>query len=57
MNLNRGFLARSASRQAEMLEIPMVWITAVVPLALALIMALAWIQAFQRFPLEHPDTH
>jgi TRAP-type transport system small permease protein len=48
MNVDRGFLARSAGRQAEMLDIPMIWVTAVVPLALAAIVAVAWIQAAAR---------
>jgi len=48
MNVDRGFLARSAGRQAEMLDIPMIWVTAVVPLALAAIIAVAWIQAVGR---------
>lgn len=44
-NIDRGFLARSAGRQAEMLDVPMIWVTAVVPLALAAIIVVAWIQA------------
>lgn len=44
MKMTRGFLARSAGRQAEMLEVPMIWVTAVVPLALACIVIVAWLQ-------------
>jgi len=45
LDASRGFLARSAGRQAEMLGVPLIWVTAVVPLALAIIVALAWHQA------------
>lgn len=38
MNIARGFLARSLNRQAEMLDIAMIWFTAAVPLAFALIL-------------------
>ena len=48
LNVDRGFLARSAGRQAEMLDIPMIWVTAVVPVALSVIIAVAWIQAVAR---------
>lgn len=37
MNMARGFLGRSLERQAEMISIPMIWFTAAVPLAFALI--------------------
>jgi len=37
MNPARGFLGRSLNRSAEMLEVPMIWFTAAVPLAFALI--------------------
>ena len=37
MNMARGFLGRSLERSAEMIPISMVWFTAVVPLAFALI--------------------
>lgn len=46
MNPARGFLGRGAGRQSEMLDIPMIWVTAVVPLALGAIIVVAWIQAF-----------
>jgi TRAP-type C4-dicarboxylate transport system permease small subunit len=45
LNPARGFLGRSAGRQSEMLDIPMIWVTAVVPVALGAIIVLAWIQA------------
>jgi TRAP-type C4-dicarboxylate transport system permease small subunit len=48
LNVDRGFLARSAGRQAEMLGIPMIWVTAVVPVALCAIVGIAWIQAVTR---------
>lgn len=38
MNLARGFMARSLERQAEMLNVAMIWFTAAVPLAFALIL-------------------
>lgn len=37
MNPARGFLGRSLARQAEMLDVPMIWFTAAVPLALVII--------------------
>lgn len=38
MNLARGFLGRSLDRSAEMMDIPMIWFTAAVPAAFAIIM-------------------
>ncbi|MDX2484936.1 MAG: TRAP transporter small permease subunit [Pseudodonghicola sp.] len=38
MDMARGFLGRSLNRQAEMLDIPMIWFTGAVPLAFALIL-------------------
>jgi len=38
MNPARGFMGRSLGRQAEMLDIPMIWFTAAVPLAFVLIL-------------------
>ncbi len=38
MNAARGFLGRSLGRQAEMLGVPMIWFTAAVPVALAIIL-------------------
>ena len=37
MNPARGFLGRSLARQAEMLDVPMIWFTAAVPLAFVII--------------------
>lgn len=38
MNADRGFLGRSLARQAEMLDVSMIWFTAAVPLAFLLIL-------------------
>lgn len=38
MNLARGFMGRSMDRQAEMLDVAMIWFTAAVPLAFCLIL-------------------
>lgn len=38
MNVARGFLARSLGREAEMLELAMIWFTAAVPVAFVLIL-------------------
>lgn len=48
MNLSRGFLGRSLGRSAEMLDIPMIWFTSAVPLALALIL----LHLFARLALQ-----
>lgn len=53
MNPARGFLGRGADRQSEMLDIPMIWVTAVVPLALGAIIVVAWVQAFSAAPPAH----
>jgi len=37
MNPLRGFLGRSLNRNAEMIDVPMIWFTAAVPLAFAII--------------------
>lgn len=37
MNILRGFLGRSLEREAEMLGVPMIWFTAAVPVAFAII--------------------
>ncbi|MEZ5806287.1 MAG: TRAP transporter small permease subunit [Zhengella sp.] len=37
MNMARGFLGRSLGRQGEMLDISMIWFTAAVPVAFAII--------------------
>lgn len=38
MNMARGFLGRSLSRTAEMMDVSMIWFTASIPIALALIL-------------------
>lgn len=38
MNAARGFLGRSLERQGEMLDVPMIWFTAAVPVAFLIIM-------------------
>lgn len=38
MNMARGFLGRSLDRSAEMMNVPMIWFTAAVPAAFAIIM-------------------
>jgi TRAP-type C4-dicarboxylate transport system permease small subunit len=38
MNMVRGFLGRSLDRQAEMIDLSMIWFTVVVPLAFILIL-------------------
>lgn len=38
MDMARGFLGRSLARQAEMLDVAMIWFTGAVPLAFALIL-------------------
>ncbi|MFP1631286.1 TRAP transporter small permease [Zhengella sp. ZM62] len=38
MNMARGFLGRSLGRQGEMLDISMIWFTAAVPVAFAIIL-------------------
>lgn len=38
MNLARGFMGRFLDRQAEMLDVAMIWFTAAVPLAFCLIL-------------------
>ena len=58
MDMARGFLGRSLNRQAEMLDIPMVWFTAAVPLAFALItihlLARILMQATGQLPAPAP---
>ncbi|WP_109466699.1 TRAP transporter small permease [Albibacillus kandeliae] len=58
MDMARGFLGRSLNRQAEMLDIPMVWFTAAVPLAFALItihlLARVLMQATGQLPAPAP---
>lgn len=38
MNMERGFLGRSLDRQAEMIDLSMIWFTVAVPLAFVLIL-------------------
>ena len=38
MDVTRGFLGRSLARQAEMIDVAMIWFTAAVPLAFVLIL-------------------
>ncbi|MDK3017098.1 TRAP transporter small permease [Pseudodonghicola flavimaris] len=58
MDMARGFLGRSLSRQAEMLDVPMIWFTAAVPLAFVLILihlaARLSLQATGQLPVATP---
>lgn len=58
MDMARGFLGRSLGRQAEMLDIPMIWFTAAVPLAFVLILihlaARLAMQATGQSPVAEP---
>ncbi len=58
MDMARGFLGRSLNRQAEMLDVPMIWFTAAVPLAFALILihlaARLAMQATGQLPVSRP---
>ncbi|SDJ18027.1 TRAP transporter small permease [Lutimaribacter saemankumensis] len=58
MDMARGFLGRSLGRQAEMLDIPMIWFTAAVPLAFVLIVihlaARLAMQASGQLPVAEP---
>ena len=58
MDMARGFLGRSLNRQAEMLDVPMIWFTAAVPLAFALILihlaARLAMQATGQLPVSQP---
>lgn len=60
MDMARGFLGRSLNRQAEMLDIPMIWFTAAVPLAFVLILihlsARLTMQATGQLPVPAQDT-
>ena len=60
MDMARGFLGRSLNRQAEMLDIPMIWFTAAVPLAFVLILvhlsARLTMQATGQLPVPEQDT-
>lgn len=57
-SLARGFLGRSLERKAEMIELSMIWFTAAVPVAFALIVIHAAAQLALRFAdLEEPAAH
>jgi len=60
MDMARGFLGRSLNRQAEMLDIPMIWFTAAVPLAFTLILihlaARLTMQATGQLPVPQKDA-
>ena len=60
MDISRGFLGRSLGRQAEMLDIPMIWFTAAVPLAFVLVLlhlaARLAMQATGQLPVPEPAT-
>lgn len=60
MDMARGFLGRSLNRQAEMLDMPMIWFTAAVPLAFALILihlaARLTMQATGQLPVSQQDA-
>lgn len=53
MNMARGFLGRSLDRQAEMLDISMIWFTAAVPLAFAFIIIHTFADLLMRFSGEY----
>ena len=54
MNMARGFLGRSLGREPEMIALPMIWFTAAVPLAFALILIHLLADLAVRFArLEH----
>lgn len=59
LNMARGFLGRSMGRMAEMIPLPMIWFTAAVPLAFALILlhlfARLAMQATGQLPQPEPD--
>jgi len=60
MNMARGFMARSLDRQAEMLDVAMIWFTAAVPLAFLLILihliADVLMRATGQYPPEAPTN-
>lgn len=55
MNLARGFLGRSLDRQAEMIDIPMIWFTAAVPLAFTLIVIHVTADLLMRLTTRQPN--
>ncbi|MEM5493033.1 TRAP transporter small permease subunit [Hoeflea sp. AS16] len=56
MDAARGFLGRSLARQAEMLDVSMVWFTAAVPIAFLLILVHLSARLALRFSGQMPDT-
>ncbi len=56
MNMARGFLARSLGREAEMIALPMIWFTAAVPLAFALIVIHMLADLAMRLARLEPDN-
>ena len=55
MNVDRGFLGRSLQRQAEMLDVSMIWFTAAVPVAFLLILVHLSARLALRFSGQMPD--
>ncbi len=55
MNMARGFLGRSLNRQAEMIDLPMIWFTASVPLAFTLILIHLAADLMMRLTDNQPD--
>jgi hypothetical protein len=55
MNPARGFLGRSLNRQAEMLDVAMIWFTAAVPLAFILILIHTLAITLMRLTEARPD--
>ena len=53
MNLARGFMGRSLDRQAEMLDVAMIWFTAAVPLAFCLILIHLCADVLMRLTGQH----
>lgn len=56
MDPARGFLGRSLARQAEMLDMSMIWFTACVPLAFLLILVHLSARLALRFSGQMPDA-
>jgi len=56
MDVARGFLGRSMARQAEMLDVSMIWFTAAVPLAFVLILVHLSARLALRMTGQMPDA-
>jgi len=56
MDAARGFLGRSMARQAEMLDVSMIWFTAAVPLAFVLILVHLSARLALRITGQMPDV-